>query len=249
VSLELAGRVVAVTGASSGIGKATALACAHAGAAVALAARREDRIDGLAAEIAAAGGRAIAVRTDVTDESESRRFVERTTEAFGRLDALINSAGMMTLGPADGANTDDWRRTIAVNVFGVLYCIHSALPVMRRQGGGDIVNLSAIGGRTALPGVGIYCLTKFGIGAFSESLRQEVAPLGIRVTLIEPGFVESTEIFRENSQALQDEMRARLNVPQPLEPKDVADAVVYAISRPSHVAVNEMLVRPAAQVV
>jgi NADP-dependent 3-hydroxy acid dehydrogenase YdfG len=120
---------------------------------------------------------------------------------------------------------------------------------MRRQGRGDIVNLSAIGGRTALPGVGIYCLTKFGIGAFSESLRQEVASLGIRVTLIEPGFVESTEIFGENSQALQDEMRSRLNVPHPLKPEDIAEAVLYAIGRPSHVAVNEMLVRPAEQVV
>ncbi len=249
MSLDLAGRVVAVTGASSGIGRATALACAQSGAVVALAARRSDRIEALAAEIVAAGGRAIAVATDVTDESQASRFVERTVEAFGRLDALVNSAGIMTLGQADGANTDDWRRTIAVNVFGVLYCIHSALAVMRRQGSGDIVNLSAIGGRTALPGVGIYCLTKFGIGAFSESLRQEVAPLGIRVTLIEPGFVESTEIFGENSQALQDEMRTRLNVANPLEPRDVADAVVYAIGRPAHVAVNEILVRPAAQVV
>jgi NADP-dependent 3-hydroxy acid dehydrogenase YdfG len=249
VSLDLAGRVVAVTGASSGIGKATALACAQSGAVVALAARRSDRIEALAAEIVAAGGQAVAVETDVTDESQARRFVDRTVDAFGRLDALVNSAGIMTLGQADGANTDDWRRTIAVNVFGVLYCIHSALAVMRRQGSGDIVNLSAIGGRTALPGVGIYCLTKFGIGAFSESLRQEVAPLGIRVTLIEPGFVESTEIFGENSQPLQDEMRTRLNVANPLEPRDVADAVVYAIGRPAHVAVNEILVRPAAQVV
>jgi NADP-dependent 3-hydroxy acid dehydrogenase YdfG len=249
VSLDLAGRVVAVTGASSGIGKATALHCADAGAAVALAARRADRIEELASEIVAAGGQAIAVATDVTDESQARRFVERTDEAFGRLDALVNSAGVMTLGPADGANTDDWRRTIAVNVFGVLYCIHAALPVMRRQGRGDIVNLSAIGGRMALPGVGIYCLTKFGIGAFSESLRQEVAPLGIRVTLIEPGFVESTEIFGESSQALQDEMRSRLNVPHPLRPEDIAGAVVYALGRPSHVAVNELLIRPAAQIV
>jgi clavulanate-9-aldehyde reductase len=249
VSVDLAGRVVAITGASSGIGKATALACARSGAAVALAARRSDRIDALAAEIVADGGKAIAVGTDVTDESQCQRFVDGTTDAFGRLDALVNSAGVMTLGPADGANTDDWRQMIGVNVFGVLYCIHAALPVMRRQGGGDIVNLSAIGGRSALAGVGIYCLTKFGIGAFSESLRQEVAPEGIRVTLIEPGFVESTEIFGENSQALQDDMRARLNVEHPLEPQDVADAVVYALSRPAHVAVNELLVRPSAQVV
>jgi NADP-dependent 3-hydroxy acid dehydrogenase YdfG len=249
VSLDLAGRVVAVTGASSGIGKATARACAKSGASVALAARRVDRIDALAAEIVADGGQAIAVETDVTDEAQCQRFVEQTTEAFGRLDALVNSAGVMTLGEAEGGNTDDWRQTIGVNVFGVLYCIHAALPVMHRQGGGDIVNLSAIGGRSALPGVGIYCLTKFGIGAFSESLRQEVAPLGIRVTLIEPGFVQSTEIFGENSQALQDEMRTRLNVAHPLEPNDVADAVVYALSRPAHVAVNELLVRPAAQVV
>ena len=249
MSHDLAGRVVAVTGASSGIGKATALACAGAGASVSLAARRSDRIEALAAEIVAGGGQAIAIGTDVTDESQARRFIERTAEAFGRLDGLVNSAGIMTLGPADGGNTDDWRRTIGVNVFGVLYCIHSALPLMRAQGSGDIVNLSAIGGRTALPGVGIYCLTKFGIGAFSESLRQEVAPLGIRVTLIEPGFVESTEIFGENSQALQDEMRTRLNVARPLEPQDIADAVVFAIGRPAHVAVNEILVRPAAQVV
>ena len=144
---ELRGRVVAITGASSGIGEATALACARAGASVALAARRTERIEALAARIEQDGGEALAVTADVGEEQEANAFVARTHERFGRLDALVNNAGVMLLGPIEGAPTEEWRRMIHVNVMGVLYCTHSALPLMHAQGGGDIVNVSSVGGR------------------------------------------------------------------------------------------------------
>ena len=184
---ELQGRVVAITGASSGIGEATALACARAGASVALAARRTERIEALADRIGQAGGEALAVTADVGEEHEANAFVTRTHERFGRLDALVNNAGVMLLGPIEGAPTEEWRRMIHVNVLGVLYCTHSALPLMHAQGGGDIVNVSSVGGRVLGRYSGVYSLTKFGIGAFSEALRQENVDTGIRVTLIEPG--------------------------------------------------------------
>jgi clavulanate-9-aldehyde reductase len=171
MTIDLSSQVVAVTGASSGIGEATALACARAGAAVALAARRSDRIDALAERIAGEGGRAIAVPTDVGEEDQARAFVQRVHSELGRLDVLVNNAGVMLLGPIENAPTEEWRRMIHANVFGVLYCSHAALPLMREQGSGHIVNVSSVAGRVARAGSGVYNLTKFGVGAFSESLR------------------------------------------------------------------------------
>src|SRR3954462_5580867 len=182
MDIDLAGRVVAITGASSGIGEATALACAKAGAAVSLAARRTERIEQLAARIEQDGGRALAVTADVGEEEQARAFVERTAAELGRLDALVNNAGVMLLGPIADAPTEEWRRMVHVNVFGVLYCTHAALPIMRAQGSGHIVTVSSVAGRVARAGSGVYNLTKFGVGAFSESLRQETAGSGIRVT-------------------------------------------------------------------
>ena len=173
MSADLSGQVVAVTGASSGIGEATALACAQAGAAVALAARRADRIEALAQRITDEGGRALAVAADVGEEDEARGFVERAHRELGRLDVLVNNAGVMLLGPIEGAPTEEWRRMVHVNIFGVLYCSHAALPLMREQGHGHIVNVSSVAGRFARAGSGVYNLTKFGVSAFSEALRQE----------------------------------------------------------------------------
>src|SRR5216683_698067 len=197
MSIDLSGQVVAVTGASSGIGEATALACARAGAAVALAARRADRIDALAARITEDGGRAIAVPTDVGDEGQAREFVQRAQAELGRLDVLVNNAGVMLLGPIENAPTEEWRRMIHANLFGVLYCTHAALPLMREQGSGHIINISSVAGRVATAGAGVYNLTKFGVGAFSEALRQEAVPMGVRVTLVEPGAV-ATELAGHN---------------------------------------------------
>src|SRR5882762_5287134 len=243
---DLSGQVVAVTGASSGIGEATALACAEAGAAVALAARRTDRIESLAARIVEQGGRAIAVQTDVGEESQARAFVERAHSELGRLDVLVNNAGVMLLGPIANAPTEEWRRMIHANVFGVLYCTHAALTLMAEQGSGHVVNVSSVAGRVARAGSGVYNLTKFGVGAFSESLRQECVPLGVRVTLIEPGAV-ATELPGHNRPEVLEQMAKRFAGVTPLRAEDIAGAVLYAIAQPANVSVNELLVRPSGQ--
>jgi NADP-dependent 3-hydroxy acid dehydrogenase YdfG len=244
---ELSGRVVAVTGASSGIGEATALACAREGAAVALAARRLDRIEALAEKITAAGGNAIAVQTDVGEEDEARAFVARTHSELGRLDVLVNNAGVMLLGPIEHADTEEWRRMIHANVFGVLYCTHAALPLMKAQGSGHIVNVSSVAGRVARAGSGVYNLTKWGVGAFSEALRQETVEMGIRVTLIEPGAV-ATELPGHNRPDVLEAMAKNFAGVTPLESEDIARAVLYAIASPANVAINEVLIRPSGQV-
>ena len=247
MDVDLSGRVVAVTGASSGIGEATAMACAKAGAAVSLAARRLDRIEDLAERITGDGGTALAVQTDVGDEQEAQRFIERTAADLGRLDVLVNNAGVMLLGPIAGADTEEWRRMIDANVYGVLYCTHAALPLMLEQGSGHFVNVSSVAGRFARAGSGVYNLTKFGVGAFSEALRQEVAAQRIRVTLIEPGFV-ATELQSHNRPEIQDAIRNILKDDQPLRAEDIANGILYAIGSPENVAVNEVLIRPSGQV-
>jgi clavulanate-9-aldehyde reductase len=243
---ELTDQVIAVTGASSGIGEATALACARAGAAVALGARRVERIEGLAQQIVAEGGRAIAIRTDVGEEAEASAFVERAHSELGRLDVLVNNAGVMLLGPIEDADTEEWRRMIHANVFGVLYCSHAALPLMRAQGSGHIVNVSSVAGRVARAGSGVYNLTKFGVGAFSESLRQEGVAMGVRVTTIEPGAV-ATELPGHNRPQVLEQMAKRFAGVTPLAAEDIARAILYAISQPANVSINEVLVRPSGQ--
>jgi clavulanate-9-aldehyde reducatase len=250
MDIDLSGQVVAVTGASSGIGEATALAAAGAGASVALAARRADRIEELAQRINDAGGRAIAVPTDVSQEDQARAFVARTTEELGRLDVLVNNAGLMLLGPVPGADTDEWRRMIDVNVYGVLYTTHAALPILLENDGparGHIVNISSVAGRRASAGSGVYNLTKFGVNAFSEALRQEVTDQGVRVTIIEPGAV-ATELRDHNRPEIQKEMDERFAGVEELQSEDIANAIIYAIGQPHYVSINEVLVRPTKQV-
>jgi NADP-dependent 3-hydroxy acid dehydrogenase YdfG len=246
MTFDLNGQVVAITGASSGIGEATALACAEAGAAVALAARRADRIEALAERIAADGGRALAVATDVADEDQARAFVERAHAELGRLDVLVNNAGVMLLGPINGAPTDEWRRMIEVNVFGVLYCTHAALPLMLEQGSGSIVNVSSVAGRFARAGSGVYNATKFAVGAFSEALRQEVTTSNIRVTLVEPGAV-ATELAGHNRPEILEEIGKRFAGVELLAAEDIANAILFAIGQPQNVSINELLVRPTSQ--
>src|SRR5437660_10204329 len=246
MTADLSRQVVAVTGASSGIGEATALACARAGASVSLAARRADRIEALAQRIGEEGGRALAVETDVGEESQARAFIERTHAELGRLDVLVNNAGVMLLGPIAGAHTEDWRRMIAANVYGLLYCTHAALPLMAEQGSGHIINISSVAGRVARAGSGVYNLTKFGVGAFSEALRQEGVPLGVRVTVIEPGAV-ATELPGHNRPEILEQMVRRFAGVTPLAADDIAAAVLYAIAQPANVSVNEVLVRPSGQ--
>jgi clavulanate-9-aldehyde reductase len=246
MSQDLSGTVIAITGASSGIGEATALAAARAGAAVALAARRSDRIEALAQRIEADGGRAIAITADVGEEDQANAFVSRAHAELGRLDALVNNAGVMLLGPVSDAPTEEWRRMIHVNVFGVLYCTHAALPLMRAQGGGTIVNISSVAGRHARPGAAVYALTKFGVGAFSEALRQEVAGDDIRVALVEPGMV-ATELITHNREEIIERSRAQFADVTPLAPDDIANAILFVVGQPANVAINELLVRPTRQ--
>ena len=246
MSTDLSGRVVAITGASSGIGEATALAAAERGAAVALAARRADRIEALAQRITDEGGRAVAVATDVGEERQARHFVAVAHEQLGGLDVLVNNAGVMLLGAIEGADTEQWRRMIHVNLFGVLYCTHAALPLMREAGHGHIVNVSSVAGRIASAGSGVYNMTKWGVGAFSEALRQECVGSGIRVTIVEPGAV-ATELLSHNSDEVREQAAKRFAGVTPLEAEDIADAILYALRQPAHVAINEVLVRPSAQ--
>ena len=247
MAYDLSGKVVAITGASSGIGAATARLCAQSGAAVALGARRADRIEALAAEIEAAGGVATAIAVDIAAEAQAQGFVTTAHDRLGRVDALVNNAGVMLLGPVEGADTEHWRRMIDVNVLGLLYCTHAALPLMREQGEGHIVNVSSIAGRRASFGSAVYNLTKFGVTGFSEALRQEALNSGVRVTIVEPGFVE-TELLGHNASYVVDAAeKLKEDMGDVLRAEDIADAIVHALAAPPHVSINEVLVRPTRQ--
>jgi NADP-dependent 3-hydroxy acid dehydrogenase YdfG len=246
----LDGTVVLVTGASSGIGAAAATALAAQGAAVALAARRRDRLDALADGIRGQGGTALVLECDVTDQQQAAGAVERTVAELGRLDTLINNAGVMLLGPALDAPLSEWQRMVDLNVLGLLYCAHAALPHLLHAAGdgprqvADMVNVSSVAGRVARNGSGVYNLTKHGVGAFSESLRQEFAKRYVRVSLVEPG-ATATELAGHNRPEVLDSIRNQFG--QRMEAGDIADAITYIITRPRHVAVNEMLIRPTEQ--
>jgi NADP-dependent 3-hydroxy acid dehydrogenase YdfG len=237
-----------ITGASSGIGEATAEAMAAEGAAVALGARRKERLDDLAGRIGDGGGTAVAIESDITDEAQAKNLVETAHAELGGLDCLVNNAGVMLLGPLQGADPSEWRQMIEVNCLGLLYCTHYALPLIRDGGGGDVINVSSVAGRVAALGSGVYNMTKWGVVGYSESLRQEGALIGVRVTLIEPGFVE-TELqgHNKNPMVVEQIEKMQQQLPKVLEAKDIANAIVYAASQPEHVSVNEILVRPSGQ--
>ncbi len=241
------GRVALVTGASSGIGEATAWALARHGTRLVVAARRADRLEALADHIGRAGGQVMVQVADVTDEQQMRALVRRTQEQWGRLDILVNSAGLMLLGPIAGADTDDWRRMISTNLLGLMYATHAALPLMRAQKSGHIVNISSVAGRIARAGSGVYNATKWGIGAFSEALRQECVPDHIRVTVIEPGVVDTDLASHITQTAAREIALQRLQEITPLRSEDIANAIVYAVTQPPHVNVNEILIRPTDQ--
>ena len=241
----LEGKVAAITGASSGIGEATAIALAEAGAKVSLGARRADRLDALVERI---GDGALAIETDVSDEAQAREFVRRTKDELGSIDILINNAGVMLLGLLIMQESDDWRRMIEVNQLGLVYCSHEALKLMSEQGGGHIVNVSSVAGRHAFLGSAVYNMTKWGVTGFSEALRQEGVHVNVRVTCVEPGFVD-TELQGHNTNPLVVEAtkKAREDIGKVLEADDIAQAILYVVSQPEHVAVNEVLVRPTNQ--
>lgn len=248
-SLPLSGQVAIVTGASSGIGAATASALADAGASVVLAARRRDRIQALADGIVGRGGTALAVPTDVADEAQASAMVQRAQEEYGRVDILVNNAGVMHLGPVADADTDDWRAMIDVNLYGALYGTRAIMPILNGQGTGDIINVGSLGGYRTSAGRSLYALTKFGLRGFTEALRAEALEHGVRVTFVAPGMVE-TEMSGGSPHAFQREAaaRARAAIGQPLAASDVADVILYAVTRPRHVSLNEILMRPTRQV-
>jgi NADP-dependent 3-hydroxy acid dehydrogenase YdfG len=242
----LEGKVAAITGASSGIGEAAAQALVREGAKVSLAARRKERIDELATRLGSEGAEAIAIETDVTDEEQAGAFIADTNERLGGLDILINNAGVMLLGPVAGAPTEQWRQMLEVNLLGLLYCTHAALPIMGEAGSGHIVNVSSVAGRTAGAGSGVYNMTKWGVVGFSEALRQECGHANVRTTVIEPGWVD-TELQGHNEHPMVVEAMEKMikQIPKILEPDDIANAIVYATSQPEHVSVNEILIRPS----
>ncbi|MGY1650505.1 SDR family NAD(P)-dependent oxidoreductase [Geodermatophilus sp. SYSU D01119] len=243
----LSGKVALVTGASSGIGEATALALAGAGAAVAIGARRADRLDALAGRLRDGGARVLTLDLDVTDEASCRAAVARTREGLGGLDVLVNNAGVMLLGTIVGADVEDWRRMLSTNVLGLMYMTHAAIDGMVEQGSGDVVNVSSVAGRTARKGAGVYNASKWAVNAFSESLRQEVTTRGVRISLVEPGAV-ATELTDHITQPEAREASKRMVADMtPLQAEDVARAIAYVVSQPPHMAVNEVLVRPTAQ--
>jgi clavulanate-9-aldehyde reducatase len=241
---QLDGRKILITGASSGIGEATAEAIVAAGGSVALGARRKDRLDDLAGRL---GDGAHAIEVDISSEEQARRLVDEANERMGGLDGIVNNAGVMLLGLVQGADTEEWRRMVDVNLLGLLYCTHAALPILRDGGGGDVVNVSSVAGRTAAMGAAVYNLTKFGVVAFSEALRQEGAHIGVRVTCVEPGFVETELQGHNRNPMIVERIEKEREKVDPLQSEDIANAIVYALSQPEHVSINEILVRPSKQ--
>jgi NADP-dependent 3-hydroxy acid dehydrogenase YdfG len=249
---QLNGTVALVTGASSGIGEASARALAGAGAAVAIAARRKDRLDELAKEIEQGGGRALAIETDVTDQEQAIAAVEHTVRELGRLDTVVNNAGVMLLGPILDAPVEEWDRMIELNLKGLMYVTHAALPHLLKAAAGeprevaDLINISSVAGRVARSGSGVYNLTKHGVGAVSESLRQELTERHVRVSLVEPGAVD-TELKDHLREEVREQALKRFAQIEMLRATDIADAIAYIVTRPRHVAVNELLIRPTEQ--
>jgi NADP-dependent 3-hydroxy acid dehydrogenase YdfG len=250
---SLEGSVALVTGASSGIGEATARALGAQGAKVAVAARRLERLERLAEEIGQGGHTAVAIESDITDQEQAIAAVERTVGELGRLDIVVNNAGQMLLGPIEDAPTEEWNRMIDLNLKGLIHTTHAALPHLlgaaadSPRGCADVVNISSVAGRVARSGSGVYNLTKHGVGAFSESFRQEFAARRVRSTLIEPGAVD-TELSDHIRDGVREKVRERFADMKMLEAEDIADAIAYAVTRPWHVSLNEVLIRPTEQV-
>ncbi len=247
MTLSLEGKVALVTGASSGIGEATALALARAGARVAIAARRRERLDGVSRRITDLRTEALVLDADVSREHDAESIVARTVDRWGRLDVLVNNAGVMLLSPVDRARVEHWRRMLELNLLGLMVATRAALPHMRRQKDGHVVNISSTAGRVANPDASVYAATKFGVGAFSEALRREVYRDGIRVTVIAPGAV-ATEL---RDHVPDPDTRTRIESwatsMRQLQSEDVAAAILYAVTQPAHVNVNEILLRPTDQ--
>ena len=244
---KLEGKVAIITGASSGIGEATAIALAAEGAKVVIAARRVERLEAVAKQIIDHGGQALSIVSDITDEAQAKNVIQKAYAEFGHIDILVNNAGISFPGRIENADPSNWRKMIDINVLALMYTTHIALPIFKAQKSGHIVNISSVAGRIARAGMAGYNVTKWGVNAFSEALRQEVYQDNIRVTIIEPGLVE-TEIDQHITDIVaKQEIEARRKAITPLQSEDIAAAIVYAVTQPQHVNVNEILIRPTQQ--
>ncbi len=244
---KLEGKVAIVTGGSSGIGEATAISLAAEGAKVVIAARRGERLEAVAKHITDNGGQALSIVADITDEAQAKNLVQTANAEFGRVDILVNNAGISFPGRIENADPSNWRKMIDINVLALMYATHTVLPIFKAQKSGHIVNISSVAGRIARAGMAAYNVTKWGVNAFSEALRQEVYQDNIRVTIIEPGLVE-TEIDQHITDVVaKQEIAARRKAITPLQSEDIAAAIVYAVTQPQHVNVNEILIRPTQQ--
>jgi len=247
--MNLSGKVALITGASSGIGEATALLLAEEGAKVVVVARRKDRLDTLKEDIERRGGEAYVIEADIMEKATCKEVIDKTLKQYGQLDILINNAGVMLLGPVAKAPIKEWENMINLNVLSLMYLTHAALPAMIKAKSGHIVNISSVAGRVAKANSAVYNASKWGVNAFTEALRQELVndKLGIRTTLIEPGAVD-TELASHNRPEIQETLKQRWQgIDKKLEAKDIASAIVYAVSQPEHVNVNEILIRPTSQ--
>ncbi|NMM37156.1 MAG: SDR family oxidoreductase [Glaciimonas sp.] len=242
---NIEGKIVVITGASSGLGEATARHLSEQGAVVVLGARRIDRINALAKELAGSTGKAIAVQTDVTQSEQVKKLVEAAIASYGRIDVMINNAGLMPHSPLERLKIEDWDRMIDVNIKGVLYGIAAALPYMQQQKAGHIINVSSVAGHKVRPGSAVYAATKHAVLALSEGLRLEVKPYNIRTTVISPGAV-ATELPNSITEAdIADNVRKFYEIAIPAD--SFARAVAYAMSQPDDIDVNEILFRPTSQ--
>lgn len=241
---QLAGKVALVTGASSGIGEMAARALAAGGAEVVVAARRADKLHVLASEIADGGGKVSVVVGDVSREDEAFRMVADTIENFGRIDILVNSAGIIETGGLESLSIDQWQRVIDINLMGTIYICKAALPQMKAQGEGDIINISSTAGRRAAGLMGAYSTSKFGLTGFTEGLRQELGSHGVRVSIIEPGATETEVAEGISDPVMRDAMRNHVARAGVMQPSDIADAIMFIIGLPRRANVSQILIRP-----
>lgn len=244
---KLKDKVAVITGASSGIGEATAEALAAEGAAVVVAARREDRLEDLVERIEGNGSRALAVSCDVTDEDQAHDLIRKAKEEFGRVDIVVNNAGVMQLSKVEKSLSDEWRQMFDINVLGLLYVTDAAIQVMKEQGSGHLVNISSLASRGTRPALGVYSGTKTAVNAISEALRQELQGNNIRVTIIEPGAVETELPDYITDEEAREGISSLLAELDPLQPEDIAAAIAYCVTQPERVSINEMLIRPTQQ--
>ena len=244
---NIKGKVVVITGASSGLGAATARLLSAEGASVVLGARRVDRIQSLADELNAKGGKALAIATDVTHVEQVKKLVDSAVQKFGRIDVMINNAGIMPHSPLERLKIDDWNRTIDVNIKGVLYGIAAALPHMKQQKAGHIINVSSVAGHKVTPNGAVYCATKHAVRALSEGLRVEVKPYNIRTTIISPGAV-ATELPDSITEPDIAAGVSKFYQETAIPADSFARAVAFAMSQPEDVDINEILFRPTSQV-